>query len=148
MEGITEELLVQKEYGFQECFKRFDKNKDGQISTKECENVLTTIFGQIPKRTIQRMVSYADLNGDGKICYGEFTDIMRQKIRRNNFLKEFQLLDTNGDGKISAHEVKSVIKRVGKVTKTDAEIQKIIKDVDDNGDGYLDYNEFLNVMEK
>ena len=148
MEGITEELLVQKEYGFQECFKRFDTNKDGQISTKECENVLSSILGELPKRTIQRMVSYADLNGDGKICYGEFTDIMKQKIRRNNFLKEFQLLDTNGDGKISAHEVKSVIKRVGKVTKTDAEIQKIIKDVDDNGDGYLDYNEFLNVMEK
>ena len=148
MEGITEELLVQKEYGFQECFKRFDTNKDGQISTKECENVLSSILGELPKKTIQRMVSYADLNGDGKICYGEFTDIMRQKIRRNNFLKEFQLLDTNGDGKISAHEVKSVIKRVGKVTKTDAEIQKIIKDVDDNGDGYLDYNEFLNVMEK
>ena len=148
MEGITEELLVQKEYGFQECFKRFDTNKDGQISTKECENVLSSILGELPKRTIQRMVSYADLNGDGKICYGEFTDIMKQKIRRNNFLKEFQLLDTNGDGKISAHEVKSVIKRVGKVAKTDAEIQKIIKDVDDNGDGYLDYNEFLNVMEK
>ena len=148
MEGITEELLVQKEYGFQECFKRFDTNKDGQISTQECENVLSSILGELPKRTIQRMVSYADLNGDGKICYREFSDIMKQKIRRNNFLKEFQLLDTNGDGKISAHEVKSVIKRVGKVTKTDAEIQKIIKDVDDNGDGYLDYNEFLNVMEK
>ena len=148
MDGITEEMLVKNQYGFQECFKRFDKNKNGQISIKDCEQVLTSIFGELPKRTIQMMVKYADLNGDGQINYGEFTDIMKQKIRRNNFLKEFHLLDTNGDGKISANEVKTVIKKVGKVEKTDAEIHKIIKDVDDNGDGYLDYNEFLNVMEK
>lgn len=148
MEGITEELLVQNEYGFKESFKRFDTNKDGQISTKECEKVVTTIFGELSKKTIERMVSYADLNGDGQICYGEFIDIMKQKIRRENYLKEFHLMDTNGDGKISAKEIKSVIKKVGKVEKTDAEIQKIIKDVDDNGDGYLDYNEFLNAIMK
>ena len=148
MEGITEELLIQKEYGFTECFKRFDKSKKGQISTKECEQVLTSIFGELTQKTIQKMVNYADINRDGVINYGEFTDIMKQKIRRNNFLKEFQLLDTNGDGKISAHEVKSVIKKVGKVQKTEDEIQKIIKNVDRNGDGCLDYNEFLNVMMK
>ena len=148
MDGITEELLVKNEYGFQEYFKRFDKNNDGQISIKDCEQVLTSIFGELPKKTIQMMVKYVDLNGDGQINYGEFTDIMRQKIRRNNVLKEFHLLDTNGDGKISADEFKTVIKKVGKIEKTDAEMQKIMKDVDNNGDGYLDYFEFLNVMMK
>ena len=67
MDGITEELLVKHEYGFQECFKRFDKNKNGQISIKDCEQVLTSTFGELPKKTIEMMVKYADLNEDGQI---------------------------------------------------------------------------------
>ena len=148
MEGITEEMLVAKEYGFKEMFKRADKNKDGQVSKEECKLVLEKIFGNLPQKTILLMVNYADQNGDGNVCYQEFSDIMKQKIRRENLFKEFEMLDNNGDGKISHQEIKKVIAKVGKVQKTDAEIDKIIRDVDDDGDGYLDYNEFLKVFMK
>jgi hypothetical protein len=97
MDGITEEMLVSKEYGFKEMFKRADKNKDGSVSKEECKLVLESIFGELPKKTILLMVNYADENGDGYVCYKEFSDIMKQKIRRNNFLKEFEMLDHNGE---------------------------------------------------
>ena len=146
MEGITEEMLVAKEYGFKEMFKRADKNKDGKVSTEECKLVLESIFGHLPKKTILLMVNYADLNGDGNVCYQEFSDIMKQRIRRDNFLKEFEMLDHNGDGIISRQEIKKVIAKLGKVQKSDAEVDKIIRDVDENGDGYLEYKEFLKVF--
>ena len=148
MEGITEEMLVAKEYGFKEMFKRADKNKDGKVSTDECKLVIESIFGNLSQKTILLMVNYADMNGDGTVCYQEFSDILKQKIRRENLVKEFEMLDNNGDGKISRQEIKKVIAKVGKVQKTDAEIDKIIRDVDDNGDGYLEYNEFLKVFMK
>ena len=73
--------------------------------------------------------------------------MLKQRARKNKFLKAFQLLDKNGDGKISKEEIKAVIKQCGG-TLFDEEVEKVIKDVDKDGDGYLNYNEFLNIMMK
>ena len=148
MEGITEQRLVEAEYGMKEMFKRADKNKDGKVSIEECKQILGKIFGDLPKKTIDLMANYADLNGDGYVCYGEFTDIMKQKIKRENYMKEFEMLDKNGDGKICREEIKSVISKIEKVQKSDAEVDKIIKDVDEGGKGYLEYKEFLKLFMK
>ena len=60
-------------------------------------------------------------------------------------MKGFQLLDSNGDGKISQEEIKLVINEIrGNILYV--EINKMIQDVDKDGDGYLNYNEFLNIM--
>ena len=149
MDGITEESLVENEYGFQELFKRFDKDNDGKVTREECQEVLESIFGELPKKTILKMVNYADFNSDGTIDYREFGDIMRQRIRiKDSFLKEFQMIDKNGDGKLCPQELKEVINKLGTVKKSDAEIDQIIQNVDEDGDGYLDYNEFLKLIMK
>ena len=93
------------------------------------------------------MVNDTDLNKDGNIDYREFSKMLKQRARKNKFLKAFQLLDKNGDGKISKEEIKAVIKQCGG-TLFDEEVEKVIKDVDKDGDGYLNYNEFLNIMMK
>ena len=149
MDGITEESLVENEYGFQELFKRFDKDNDGKVTREECQEVLESIFGELPKNTILKMVNYADFNSDGTIDYREFGDIMRQRIRiKDSFLKEFQMIDKNGDGKLCPKELKEVINKLGTVKKSDAEIDQIIQNVDEDGDGNLDYNEFLKLIMK
>ena len=149
MDGITEESLVENEYGFQELFKRFDKDNDGKVTREECQQVLELIFGELPKKTIMKMVNYADFNSDGTIDYREFSDMMRQRIRiKDSFLKEFQMIDKNGDGKLSHLELKEVITKIGSVQKTDAEIEQIMQSVDEDGDGHLDYNEFLKLIMK
>ena len=84
---------------------------------------------------------------DGNIDFHEFTKLLKQRARKNKFLKSFQLLDKNGDGKISKDEIKAVIKQCGG-TFFDEEVEKVIQNVDKDGDGYLNYNEFLNIMMK
>ena len=147
MDEITEEQLVNVKYGFEELFKRADKNQDGIVSTEECAAILESIFGKLPRKRIHKMVNDTDLNKDGNIDYQEFTKMLQKRARKNKFLKAFQLLDCNGDGKISKDEIKSVIKQCGG-TFFDEEIEKTIEDVDKDGDGYLNYNEFLNIMIK
>ena len=149
MDGITEEILVQNEYGFQELFKRFDKDNDGKVTREQCKEILESIFGELPKNTILKMINYADVNSDGTIDYHEFIDIMKQKIRiKDSFLKVFQMIDRDGDGKLSHLEIKEVIRKLGTVQKSDTEINQIIQNVDENGDGFLDYNEFLKLVMK
>ena len=48
-------------------------------------------------------------------------------------------------GKISEDELKGVMKKLGS-NPTDKEIQSMIKSVDDNGDGEIDFDEFLVLM--
>ena len=63
-------------------------------------------------------------------------------------LKEaFSLLDKDGDGTISAKDLDSVMHLLGR-NPTEAELQDMINGADDNGDGALDFSEFLTMLAK
>ncbi|CAD8111488.1 unnamed protein product [Paramecium sonneborni] len=56
----------------------------------------------------------------------------------------FQEFDTNRDGKISTQELIQGYKKYQTSTKLeDQDIEKLVKRIDSNGNGYLDYTEFL-----
>lgn len=53
----------------------------------------------------------------------------------------FKFFDRNGDGKISKEELGTVVQSLGHKV-TDADLDKLMKDVDKNGDGFIDFQEF------
>ena len=55
----------------------------------------------------------------------------------------FKSLDQNGDGKLSIEEMKNGFSNMANVINPDEYIEKIMKDVDTDGNGFIDYNEFL-----
>jgi calmodulin len=57
----------------------------------------------------------------------------------------FTMFDKNGDQKISAHELLQVMKYLGLET-TEKEVKAMIKVVDKNCNGYVDYDEFIQMM--
>lgn len=61
-------------------------------------------------------------------------------------LKEaFDLFDTEGSGKIDARELKVVMKALG-FDPTREEIRSIIQDVDQDGTGLIEYQDYLDIM--
>ena len=56
------------------------------------------------------------------------------------------MFDKDGNGKISKEELKLVMKNLGE-NLTDAEISEMILEADDNGDGAVDYEEFVKMMQ-
>lgn len=63
-------------------------------------------------------------------------------------LKEaFQLFDRDGDGTISTDELGIVLRSIGQ-NPTDAQIEAMIAEVDDDKNGYCEYDEFLLLMSK
>merc|ERR1711871_337144 len=58
------------------AFLPFDADGSGFIDREELVNVLTTMGDPVDEETINGMIAEADLDGDGKINYAEFTKIM------------------------------------------------------------------------
>ncbi|KAL5699166.1 hypothetical protein ACHQM5_030106 [Ranunculus cassubicifolius] len=54
----------------------------------------------------------------------------------------FNKFDVNGDGKISHSELGSILGSLGHPT-TEDELKKMIQEVDSDGDGFIDLNEFI-----
>lgn len=53
----------------------------------------------------------------------------------------FKTFDINGDGKISSSELGAALQNLGSVTPE--EVQSMMAELDSDGDGFIDYNEFV-----
>uniref|UniRef100_A0A6B2LQ24 EF-hand domain-containing protein n=1 Tax=Arcella intermedia TaxID=1963864 RepID=A0A6B2LQ24_9EUKA len=57
----------------------------------------------------------------------------------------FSIFDKNGDGSISREELKVVLEAIGQ-KPSDAELDRLIYEVDLNNNGEIDFEEFLQMM--
>lgn len=95
------------------------------------------------------MFSAVDIDGSGYIDYSEFVvaSMNEKNILTNEKLQAaFKMFDKDGSGFISADEIKEVL-GFGK-SLDEAQIMDIIKQVDDNGDGQISFDEFSAMMKQ
>ena len=57
--------------------------------------------------------------------------------------KAFAVMDTNGDGVVTKDELKSLLKGLGEDVN-DEVVDEMIKMADENGDGKIQFQEFVN----
>lgn len=90
-----------------------------------------------------------DVDQNGTIEFDEFLMLMAHKIQRvdeqEDLLTAFRVFDKNGDGYISASELKSVMESLGE-EMTDEQIHEMIREADTDGNGLIDYSEFMYVL--
>lgn len=67
-----------------ETFDFFDADHDGNISAEELYDVFTTIIGNggCTLEECRRMINGVDRNGDGVVCFQDFTRMMELKVGR------------------------------------------------------------------
>ena len=131
-------------------FNQIDNSGKGKITKEELYNGLKTkIKSETLKEDIDQIFLNLDSDNNGFIEYEEF---IRAAIDKEVFLKDnilkfaFRYFDKDDSGEISYNEIEEVFK--GSITKGDVEenLKKIIKEVDTNGDGLIDFGEFCDVM--
>ena len=117
----------------EELFKGMEECYDKKITREEVDK----IFGNI------------DYDNNGTISFDEFVKaaIDKKKLLTDEKLRAaFALFDRNGDGDIEAKELKEVI---GDENNTEDNIwMQMIKEVDLDGNGVIDFEEFKTMMQK
>ena len=120
------------------------------------------------------MIAIVDSNGDGQLDFAEFTQLLSMQEDKSPvqtgqqddaMLKAFKIFgttvlwffhrccldshdftaDKNGDGHISAFELGQTLANLGENLSED-ELAEMMKKVDVNRDGFLDYSEFVLMM--
>ncbi|XP_028764065.1 probable calcium-binding protein CML18 [Neltuma alba] len=128
-------------------FAKYDTNKDGKITLEEYKAALKATNKSIPNEEAEKSFQVMDSDGDGFIDFKEFLEMYSGggKVKESELRSAFQVFDLDGDGKISAEELCRVLKRLGESSSMSACIQ-MVKGVDGDGDGYIDFDEFTRMM--
>ncbi|RDX82616.1 Calmodulin-related protein [Mucuna pruriens] len=134
---------------FKEAFSLFDKDGDGCITTKELGTVMRSLGQNPTEAELQDMINEVDADGNGTIDFPEFLNLMARKMKDTDSeeeLKEaFRVFDKDQNGFISAAELRHVMTNLGEKL-TDDEVDEMIREADVDGDGQINYEEFVKVM--
>ncbi|XP_067682352.1 calmodulin-beta [Haliotis asinina] len=134
---------------FKEAFNLFDKDGDGTITTKELGTVMRSLGQNPTEAELQDMINEVDADGNGIIDFPEFLTMMSKKLQGADSTDElreaFLVFDKDGDGFISAKELRHVMTNLGEKL-TDEEVEEMMREADGDGDGQVNYDEFVKMM--
>ena len=118
-------------------------------------------LGQNPTEAeLQDMINEVDADGNGTIDFPEFLTLMARKMKVLNssfifiiqdsdteeeLIEAFKVFDRDGNGLISAAELRHVMTNLGEKL-TDDEVDEMIREADLDGDGHINYEEFVRMM--
>lgn len=135
-----------------QTFAALDANGDGILSFQEIKEGLKKAENMSIPADLQKIMEDVDSDGNGSIDYTEF---LAASLDKRTYLREdvcwaaFQVFDRDGDGSITLDELKHVLKDGTVEQVASAEyIQGLLAEVDSNGDGVIDFKEFMAMMQK
>lgn len=101
---------------------------------------------------IEEVFNSIDTDHSGEIDYTEFIAASLDKniyMQESKLKEAFTLFDIDNSGKISKDEIAQILRLDNKKNKAHTEfIEKLIKKYDLNGDGEIDYSEFVDMMKE
>ena len=144
-DSLTEEQIAE----FKEAFSLFDKDGDGTITTKELGTVMRSLGQNPTEAELMDMIHEVDADGNGTIDFPEFLTMMARKMKDTDSAEEikeaFKVFDKDGNGFISAAELRHIMTNLGEKL-TDEEVDEMIREADVDGDGQINYDEFVDMM--
>mmetsp|Transcript_27904 Transcript_27904/g.64870 ORF Transcript_27904/g.64870 Transcript_27904/m.64870 type:complete len:584 (+) Transcript_27904:1-1752(+) len=122
-------------------FLSFDKENKGTITHLQMKEILEKNY-HIDSMEAEAVFSMMDTDHDDVIAYSEFLAAALQgrlKVHEDILRRTFRKFDTDNCGRITAEDLRNILGE--QFEGTDAE--DLIREADINGDGMIEYDEFL-----
>ena len=138
---------ISKEYI--NAFERFDKDYDGFISIDDLAEIMKSVGKPINEGELQDVKGEINPNDNSIFDLKEYMSIMQKRSREKDsdedLLTLFQIIDKDENDLIGPTELLNFMDALGhKVSQEDTE--EMIKEFDEDGDGYCTFKEFLKMM--
>lgn len=134
------------------AFDMFDKNKKGVIHTNMVATILRTMGQTFEERDLKDIIEEIDSDGSGELEFDEFltlaarflveedTEAMQEELR-----EAFRLYDKEGNGYINVSDLREILRALEDNMSED-ELDEMIAEIDTDGSGTVDFDEFMEVM--
>ncbi|KAI6679328.1 hypothetical protein NL676_033209 [Syzygium grande] len=160
------DMSAERRTELRRVFATFDRNGDGHITREELRESLRGLRISVSDAEVEEAVTESDANGDGRIDLDEFCGLLESVSAVGKAggggdgggangesggeaeLKEaFDVFDRDGDGVITVEELGRVLSSLGMSEGKRAEAcEEMIRKVDVDGDGMVNFDEFKRMM--
>ncbi|KAB2034773.1 hypothetical protein ES319_D04G107000v1 [Gossypium barbadense] len=144
---IADSLSEEEIAGLKEMFKMIDADNSGNITLEELKIGLEKVGSKLKDSEINGLMQAADIDNSGTIDYSEFIAAMLHlnKIQKEDHLfAAFNYFDKDGSGYITPDELQKACEQFG---LQDVHLEDVIREVDQDNDGRIDYSEFVAMMQ-
>jgi len=151
-ESITDQLDKGQIEGLRKAFDAFDTDKKGSISVETTSTILRMMGVKMSEKNFREIVSEVDEDGSGELEFEEFCALAAkflieedEESLKHELKEAFRIYDKEGDGYITTKVLKEILRELdNKLTEED--LDNIIEEVDEDGSGTLDFDEFMAMM--
>jgi len=127
---------------FKMAFKVYDKEGKGEIPSTMLGKVMKNLGHNLKPYQLAEAIEAVDADGSGWIDFDEFMALMTKKTKEAQdeleLREAFRVFDKSNKGQIDVNDLKVIFKALDP-NMSDAEIEAIITEVDEDGSGTLDF---------
>jgi len=132
-----------------DAFKQLDKRDEDKIRVGDIQTCMKKLGHNVTGDWLESMEDEIDSEGTGYVSFEEFRDLLLKKMQADEDERElkeiFRVLDKEKKGEVNVNELRWILKNLGD-DLTEDDIDDMILDVDTDGSGWVDYEEFAKLM--
>lgn len=135
------------------CFNMFDSKDQGFLSAEDLDDILRGMGFRPSKEELKDILEEIDEDGSGEIEFAEFCQLCAkflieepdEETMKAELKEAFRVYDKEAQGFITTGQLREIISELDK-RLTEEDLDGIIEEIDEDGSGTMDFDEFCQMM--